>query len=85
MPIGGQDCLPIDTMSYNGCDVAQETWRASVEDALLYIAEMVSGPGGEVYVTLFERVERDFEALTRHEAAIGRARRLASATRTLAA
>lgn len=72
-------------MSYVGYDVDQVTRRAGVEDALLYIAEMVSGQGGEVYVSLFERVERELEALTRQETAVVRARRLASQARTLAA
>ncbi len=50
--------------------------RVRVENALLYVAEMVGGVGGEVYVPLFERLEKELEAFNCLETAVERARRL---------
>jgi hypothetical protein len=54
--------------------VAQSITRARIERALQFIAGVVAGPGGEVYLPIFERLERELAALDTKADALARAR-----------
>ena len=47
-----------------------------IEAALIVVARHVAAPGGEVYLPVYERLERELAALEARETAIDRARRL---------
>lgn len=71
-------------MSYTGYQGFSEAHRASIEDALTYVATIVTCAGGDVYMPLFERLECELEALTRQENALERAHRLSRQAQALA-
>lgn len=58
---------------------SREITTERIERALRDIARIVAAPGGEVYVTLFERLERDLAERQRCADAVSRARALAAA------
>jgi hypothetical protein len=54
--------------------VASKNTRERIERALGFIAEIVAGPGGEAYLPIFERLERELAAIDAKADALGRAR-----------
>jgi len=51
--------------------------RQRVEDALQFVAAIVAGPDGEVYLPIFHRLERELAAIDERESALARARSIA--------
>lgn len=56
--------------------------RERVERALRTVAALVAQPGGEVYLPIFERLERELAAIEIQDRALERARALARVTPT---
>lgn len=54
--------------------------RARIEQALRFMADIVTGPGGEVYLPIFERLERELAAIDAKSDALQRARTMVGAT-----
>ena len=52
----------------------QSVDRVRLERALRIVAAIVARPGGEVYVPIFERLERELAALDHARSAVDRAR-----------
>ncbi len=50
--------------------------RSRIEQALRFVASIVAKPGGEVYLPIFERLERELAAIDKKADAIERARSL---------
>lgn len=64
-------------------DVAQSITRARIERALHYVAMIVDGPDGEVYLPIFERLECELAVLDAKTDALARARSIvATSTRS---
>jgi hypothetical protein len=49
------------------------------------VAEAVAGPGGDVYLPIFERLEAEIEARERRQSAVERARQLTKGRKRAAA
>lgn len=60
--------------------VAQSITRARVERALQIIAAIVTGPEGDAYLPIFERLERELAALDAKSDALARARSIVAAS-----
>lgn len=60
--------------------VSSHIGRERIERALRTVAQIVSRPGGEAYLPVFERLERELAALDGQLQAIERAKTLASIT-----
>jgi len=71
-------------MGYKGSSTATDSEKARLENALLYIAEMIDLENGDVYLPLFEKLECALNSLSARETAIERARRMAQAARAAA-
>lgn len=54
--------------------------RARIERALHFVAIVVAAPGGEAYLPIFERLERELAALDAKTDALARARSLIAAS-----
>lgn len=59
-------------------DAAELISRARVERALHFLATIVTETGGEVYLPLFERLERELAAIDAKADALARARTIAA-------
>jgi hypothetical protein len=55
--------------------------RTRLERALHTVARIVGRPGGEIYLPIFERLERELAALDKAESTLARARALAQAVK----
>lgn len=53
--------------------------RARIEQALRFMANIVTGPDGEVYLPIFERLERELAAIDAKSDALQRARTMVEA------
>jgi hypothetical protein len=62
-------------------DPAHSVHRRRLERALHIVAGIVGRPGGEIYLPIFERLERELTALDKAESALARARALAQAVK----
>jgi hypothetical protein len=51
--------------------------RSRLEGALRIVAAIVARPGGEIYLPIFERLERELAAFDKAETALARARAIA--------
>lgn len=60
-------------------DTREPITRDQLLQALHVVAEIVAGSGGEVYLPIFERLERELAAMDQTNDAIERARALMSA------
>ena len=58
---------------------AEKIDRARLERALQAVAAIVAQRGGEVYLPIFERLERELATLDKAESALARARSIADA------
>lgn len=54
--------------------------RARIEQALRFMANIVTGPDGEVYLPIFERLERELAAIDAKSDALQRARTMVGAS-----
>jgi hypothetical protein len=52
--------------------------RERIERALRFVAAIVAEPGGEVYLPIFERLERELAGMDAKADALGRARSIAA-------
>lgn len=59
--------------------VAQSITRARIERALEIIAAIVTGPEGDAYLPIFERLERELAVLDAKTDALARARAMIAA------
>ena len=71
-------------MPCNGSTNSAQTEQARIENALLYVVQMIDLEGGEVYLPIFQCLETELAKLTAKETAIERARRMARAARRAA-
>jgi hypothetical protein len=56
------------------CFATQSVTRARIEQALQFVAAIVAAPGGEVYLPIFVRLERELASLDAQTDALSRAR-----------
>lgn len=68
-------------MGYRVSSIAPKSERASLENALLYIAEMINLENGDIYLPLFEKLECGLNSLSERETTIERARRIVQEAR----
>ncbi|EET47714.1 hypothetical protein [Thalassobium sp. R2A62] len=68
-------------MGYKVASIASKSERASLENALLYIAKAIVLENGDVYLPLFEKLECALNSLSERETTIERARRIAQEAR----
>ena len=61
-------------------NVASQITRTRIERALWFMAKVVAGPDGEVYLPIFERLERELATLDAKTDALARARSLLATT-----
>lgn len=61
-------------------NVTSESTQERIERALRFMAQVVAGPDGEVYLPIFERLERELAALDAKSSALERARAMVAAT-----
>jgi hypothetical protein len=67
-------------MSYNDPNIAVDVLRARLQNALEFVAAMVSDrDDGDVYLSIFIRLENELATIQQKETAIERAKRLARA------
>lgn len=71
-------------MGYKVSSIAPKSERAGLENALLYIAEMIVLENGDVYLPLFEKLECALNSLSERETAKERARRMVQEVRAAA-
>ena len=61
-------------------NVKAEIARERIEHALWFVAKIVAEPDGEVYLPIFERLERELAAIDAKSDAMARARTLLATT-----
>lgn len=71
-------------MGYKVSSIAPKNERAGLENALLYIAEMIVLENGDVYLPLFKKLEHALNSLSERETTKERARRMVQEVRAAA-